>query len=485
MAAADDGVIIIGAGVAGLTAGAYLARAGCRVRVLDAGTKVGGCCGATSVDGYTFSDGAQYLVYHKMLDLVFAQLGAAREKVLPLRRVTTSQTTYLPDGSAITIGDGCTVSVEGAALDTAHAEEELQRTVNKWQPVGRLLESEDILLSPFSAWKLLSRAWRHLPKMRRSLDRELRSSFHDPRFCSALAAHVTYAGVPLDQLPAVAIVALVSGLTDGMAVPIGGMSRLPEALAAIVRSYGGEILLNEGVTGIRVRNGRVSGVQTTGEGFSECGRVLSTANAMSTYETLLEPGAQPASMLRKVQGTRLSAKAFSLQLGVTHRLPVQSHLSYVVPMMDDLPHYFTPERDGTGYGYYSVPTVAAAELAPAGGSVIEYFPVIRQDSPAEEWNDERAQRLADASIRWLQSRFEMQVAAQRVRSPRDFRDQLNLFDGSVYGISPAQGVTGLFPHKSSIEGLYLAGQTTYPGLGVPTAALSGIHAARLMLKADR
>jgi phytoene desaturase len=479
---ADNTVVIIGAGVAGLTAGATLAKAGNRVRVLEEGAKVGGCCGDTCIDGYTFSDGAQYLVYSKMLDLVFAQLGVAREHVLPLTRITTPQTTYLPDGTAITIRDGCSVMVEGAALDIARAEEELRRMVEKWEPVGRVLESEDILLSPFSPWKLLSKAWRHLPKMGRSLGGELRSLFHDPRFRSALAAHLAYAGAPLEQLPSVTIVALVSALTDGMALPHGGMGRLPEALATVLRSCGGEILLNERVSNIRVQHGCVTGVHTTGQGFIACGRVLSTASAMSTYTTLLDAASQPAAMLRKVRRTRLSARAFSVQLGLPDALPVQSHLSYVVPMMDDLPRYFAPEREGPGWGYYSVPTVAAPELAPAGASVIEYFPVIRQDVAADAWSAERTQRFADKSIRWLQDRFGMRIAAQRVRSPRDFRDELNLYDGAVYGISPTQGVTGLFPHRSPIEGLYLAGQTTYPGLGVPTAALSGIQAAKMMLK---
>ncbi len=479
---ADNTVVIIGAGVAGLTAGAYLARAGYRVRVMDAGAKVGGCCGTTCINGYTFSDGAQYLIYYKMLDTVFAQLGMAREKVLPLTRVTTPQTTYLPGGISIAIGDGCAVSVEGATLDTSRAEEELRCMVEKWQPVGRLLESEDILLGPFSAWKLLWRAWRHLPKMGRSLAGELRALFSDVSFRSALAAHMAYAGAPLTQLPAVTIVALVSALTDGMAMPVGGMGALPEALADVLLAHGGEVLLKERVTNIRVKDGRVAGVQTAESGFFESALVLSTANAMSTYETLLAPGSEPASMRHKVRRTRLSVKAFSVQLGVPQRLPVESHLNYIVPMMRDLPRYFAPDRNGPGWGYYSLPTVAALELAPAGGSAIEYFPVIRQDVPADQWTDEQAQRLADESIRWLQDRFTLNVAAQRVRSPRDFRDQLNLYDGAVYGISPAQGALGLFPHKSSIEGLYLAGQTTYPGLGVPTAALSGIHAARLMLK---
>ena len=90
-------VIVIGAGVASLTAGSYLARKGFQVTVLEANPKIGGCGGATEIDGYTFNDGAQYLVYPKLLDLVFSQLGFDRSEILPLRRVTTRGKTHLPN----------------------------------------------------------------------------------------------------------------------------------------------------------------------------------------------------------------------------------------------------------------------------------------------------------------------------------------------------------------------------------------------------
>ncbi len=484
-ARAGEKVVIIGAGVAGLAAGAYLTRNGFHVQVLEASPKIGGCCGTTCINGYTFSDGAQYLIYPGMLDVVFAQLGADRSALLPLRRVATPQTTCLPNGMAVTISDGLAVSVEGGTLDTSRAQGELHRMVARWEPVGKLLEAEDILLSPSAMWKLLARAWRHLPKFGHSLEGELRALFSDPCFRSAIAAHMLYAGAPLSELPSVTIVALVSALKDGMALPIGGMGQLPEALAQILLEHGGEIAVGERVTNIRVQNGRVAGVVTERQGFIACGHVISAANAMSTYEMLLDPASQPPGVTRKVRRTRLSQKAFSVQLGIRGVLPVQSHLNYAAPMAEDLKDYFAPSHDGGGWGYYSVPTVAAPELAPAGNSVLEYFPVIRQGTALNDWTDEKTRRLALESIDWLQHRFSLTIAAERVRSPRHFRDELNLYDGAVYGISPAQGVTGLFPHESPIPGLYLAGQTTSPGLGVPTSALSGIQAANLMINAKQ
>ncbi len=475
-------VVIIGAGVAGCTAGSYLAQKGFQVKVLEANSKIGGCCGSTVVDGYVFTDGAQYLIYPRILDVVFSQLGFDRSEILPLRRVTTPQTTHLPDGTAVSVGDNFHLTVENGKLDIARAQNELKKMVRKWEPVGKILEDEEVLLHPFSTERFLSKAWKQLPKLARSLEGELKALFSEPIFRSALAAHVLYAGTPLHRLPSVSIVALVSALTDGMALPVGGMGRIPEALAHTLRAHGGEIFLNERVRNIQLGNGCVTGIQTERGDFIECDLVISSAGAMTTYQSLLEPTAQTRRMVQKVKRTPLSAAAFSIQLGVFNKLEEKSHLNYFVPYMEELDEYFSPVHDRSDWGYYSIPTVIAPELGPSGCSVLEYFPVICRDEPVDAWSTERAGQFSHASVEWLQDQFEINIAAKRVRSPREFRDQMSLYEGAVYGVSPAKGLSGLFPHRSPIQGLYLAGQTTYPGLGVPTAALSGIHAANAVLK---
>lgn len=475
-------VIIIGAGVAGLTAGSYLARKGFHVRVLEANSKIGGCCGSTEINGFAFNDGAQYLIYPKLLDLVFSQLGFDRHEILPMRRITTPGTTHLPNGTSVSIGDNFSIFIENGSLNIPRARDEMEKAVKKWAPMDEIITGEEIMLNPFSAWRLLSKIWRHLPKLGRSLEAELKATFSDPVFRSAVAAQLLYAGTPLSQLPSVSIIALISALKDGTTLPVGGMGKIPEALAHTLIQHGGEILPGARVKNIRIHNGRVMGVQTEGQGFIEGEFVISTVNAMATYQFLLDEPDQPKRMTQKTKQTPLSLSAFCIQLGLSNQIDVKSHIHYISPMMEELNRYIQPAKDRSDWGYYSIPTVIAPELAPAGGSIVEYVPVIRQGEPMEAWNDDRINRLADESIEWLKTRLDMNIAVKRIRSPREFETQLNLYCGAIYGVSAEKGLTGLFPHKTPIDGLYLAGQTTYPGLGVPTAALSGIHAGNALLE---
>ncbi|WP_175932896.1 MULTISPECIES: hypothetical protein [unclassified Burkholderia] len=69
------------------------------------------------------------------------------------------------------------------------------------------------------------------------------------------------------------------------------------------------------------------------------------------------------------------------------------------------------------------------------------------------------------------------IESVRVADPQDFARGRHLYEGALYGIAPGTTPDKLFPHRAGLRGLYLGGQTTFPGYGVATAMLSGIQAA--------
>jgi phytoene desaturase len=60
----------------------------------------------------------------------------------------------------------------------------------------------------------------------------------------------------------------------------------------------------------------------------------------------------------------------------------------------------------------------------------------------------------------------------------------HLYGGALYGLPPLASPATMFGHRSPVRGLYLAGQTTWPGFGVINAGLSGILAAELLLRTE-
>jgi phytoene dehydrogenase-like protein len=469
--------------VAGLAAAGYLARQGFAVKLFEASPKPGGCCADTEVGGYVFNDGAQYLILSELLDYVFGRLGVERSRELPLLRVNSPQCVALDGGPMITFGPDLEITSSDERIDVSRARAEVDVMIHKWMPVLRILGDERVLRGTFSYRRLLSRLWRYLPRFGRSLQAELLALFSSPEVRSSIAGLLLFAGAHPRDLPAPGIVALVSILTDGMTLPEGGMGRIPAALGKAARAHGADIQLNSKVRRIITRSSRVDAVDVIGLGEVECRFVISTASAFTTYGALLSPDEQPGRLREKVKRSPLSTQAFSVQLGLSNVIDTPFHLTYAVPSMDRLADYLAWSGSGVRWAYYSVPTVVMPELARQGGSIVELFPAIPSAEPAETWDDERTRELAESAIDWLSRRHELSIVARRVRSPLDFQNQLHLHQGAVYGVSPTAGALGLFAHRGPVPGLFLAGQTTFPGLGVAASAMSGIYAAEALLAA--
>jgi phytoene dehydrogenase-like protein len=472
-------VVVIGAGVAGLAAANLLTRNGFAVAIFEAGNKVGGCCATTTVEGYTFHDGAVYLALLGILDHAFAKLDLNRIERLPLRKITVKSSATLPDKSVVTLGEGLELTVAGRAVDRERVRNELRRMLEKWMPVLRFV-SEEFVLRPFSAWRLLRKGWRHLPKLRGNAASEFNRLFSDQAVKSALSGALLYHGVPAEEMPVSAILGLAAEIGEGFYLPEGGMGRISQVLNCALQARGVAVCLNSKVGRILVRNRRVCGVEVDGRQV-DAAAVISTASGMQTFGML--PGAEslPASLVRKLKHPRLSHRAVSIQFGLSNRIEAPAHTVSALPWMEKQREIFDQDGREMKYPVYLFPTLTMPELAPGGGSIVEMFYPVRADLPLEYWTEEKKQRLADLAIAELR-KYDPNIAITRVRSPKDFRDSMHLFQGALYGLSPASTSRDQFPHAGVIPGLFQAGQTTFPGYGVGPAMMSGIFAAQALLE---
>jgi phytoene desaturase len=473
---------IIGGGVSGLAAGGLLSRMGIKVKLFEANEKIGGCCTTTNIGGYTFNDGALYLALPNMLDHVFAKIGLDRPSVLPLRKITAPQTTILPNDDKVTFGDGLHVTVEkkNGTVNEAVLKKELDDMMKRWEPALRLL-TEDILVHPLSFSRFLTKGWKHLPKFGGTVADELRRLFSDDAVRAAMSGVLLYTGLPPEKQPAIAVLGLVTLFSDGFHLPEGGMGKVPEALSRAMLAHGGEIHLHTRVEKIVVREGRVRGLEIHGQGVVEVDAVISTVSGMLTFGSLLDDTDSPRRLKRMAQEAKLSHSAFSVQLGLKNRIDAPSHSHCFLPLMEQQGDVFTPCDDGVRWLVYDAPTVTLPELAPAGGSVIEMYPPVRRDFPLEDWSEARKEAVLEKAVAALAQVHKLDIAVKRIVSPKDFSNNLNLYRGAVYGLSPQVAPWQHFPHRTPIRGLYQTGQTTYPGYSVSRAATSGILAAEALM----
>jgi phytoene desaturase len=468
---------IIGGGVAGLAAGIRLAKCGIRVRLFEARPNVGGCCSVATIDGFTFNNGALYLAMPAILDHAFAQLGMDRTEMLPLVKITAPQTTYLPDGTCVVFGEGLDVYV--LRPDGQRIQVDVSQLIKRWNPVLQIFAGQ-LAVAPFSLFRFLTKAWRYLPRLKGTVADELERLFPDDAVRSAMAGMLLYTGLPATKTPAVQLIGLVSLLLDGLFIPAKGMGQLSDCLASEFTAAGGELNLGRGVKRIQTRGARVAALEMEDGEMVRFDTVISTVSGMHTTRLLGESA--PHRMQRKVAQSPLSHRAVAVQLGLNNSIEVPSHSISILPWFGGQQQFFGPASSGLHYFNYTVPTVTLPDLAPAGGSVIEMFPTIPQDIPVEAWGEKEVDEILDTAIAALERLHSLDIAVKRIIGPVQYRDDLRLYEGAVYGLSPGADFTALFAAITEIQGLFQAGQTAYPGYGIGSSIMSGLFAADALLQ---
>ena len=93
--------IVIGAGMGGLTAALRLARAGCRVLVVEAADRPGGLAAGLVRDGLAFDAGPYLLLDRPGLEWAFRAVGLDLAGCVPMRRVEDIYEVEAADGSVV------------------------------------------------------------------------------------------------------------------------------------------------------------------------------------------------------------------------------------------------------------------------------------------------------------------------------------------------------------------------------------------------
>ena len=404
-------------------AGGLLSRQGLRVKLFEANDKLGGCCATTNIGGYTFNDGAVYLGFPGILDHVFEKLGLNRLSILPLRKIT-AQRSILPDGTTVSIGDKLRVTVKKKVgeVDTIQLQKELIAAFTKWEPVLRIFEN-DIFTHPFPFSGLIPKLWPHLHKFQGTVASEINRLFSDKAVRAAMAGVLLFTGLPSQKTPVLLILGLIAILSEGYYLPEGGMGKIPEALSQSLKNNGGEIFFNSKVNKIVLKNGAVYGLEIDGQGLVEVDAVISTVSGMATFSSLLNPEDLPRGIGRKLQKTPLSHKILSIQLGLSNVIDGCSFSNNIIPMMTGQSKYFNPEGDEVKWFVYFVPTVIMPELSSQGGSIIEMFPAIKQDIPADDWDEQKTGRVVESALQALSRLHQIDIDVKRVLSPKDFQNE--------------------------------------------------------------
>lgn len=476
-----DHVVVVGAGLAGLAAALHLAGRGRAVTVVERGDVPGGRVGRLDVDGYRLDTGPTVLTMPDLIDDTFAAVGESTSDRLELDLVDPAYRALFSDGSSLDVHrdrDAMAAEVERLA-GPAQAQGYLR--LRDW--LTRLYEVEfnGFIASNFdSPLSLLTPQLARLAAMGgfRRWDRVVKQFITDPRLHRIFTFQALYAGVPPQRALAVYAVIAYMDTVAGVYFPRGGMRALPDGLAAAAADAGVQFRFGATVTGLERRGDRIGAVLTDAGERIAADAVVLTTELPDTYRLL---GRTP----RRLVPLRPSPSAVVAHVGC------QSAAG-------DLPHHHilfgdTWEQtfreiidDGVVMSDPSLlvtrPTAGDPSLAPAGRELLYVLaPAPNLDRGTVDWG-RIGPSYAEGMVAAVADRLpQLGVGAEllHVTNPEDWASQ-GMAAGTPFALAHTFGQTGPFRPANTVRGIdnvVLAGSSTVPGVGVPTALLSGRLAA--------
>ncbi len=523
-------IAIVGAGHNGLTAAAYLARAGKRVVVLERRHIVGGCAVTEEVDPdlapgcrvSTASYIASMLRPEIIRDLKLASYG--------LKMVACSP------GVQAAFEDRDVVSWWS---DMTRMRQELQRVaphdVDRFFAVEEELKQLASYLQPFflepppdvyaKGARKLTEGWRLLRRFKGlsgedisglvrfltgSLGEFLDRNFESDKLKRLILSNSLYGKHGGPYQPGTAMGLLFHLLSGGDAGQqawqghvIGGMGAITEAMRAACVDLGVEIRTDAAVRSINVANRRASGVTLESGDSIDANIVMSNADPKRTFLGLVDAFELDADFRKSIADIRMDGPAGKVNFVLSEEPRVQgmpdSHsksersLFTLIPTLAEAEDIYNTAARGQLPDHLWVDCVLASNvddtLAPQGRHMltcfVQYLPYRLQNGNWDTQRELLGDRVTEIIGRYAPN-VPGAIIARRVFAPPDLEARFGISEGNIFhGDISLEQMFFMRPlpkwshYKTPIDGLYLCGAGTHPGGGVTGAP--GFNAARMVL----
>lgn len=479
-------VVVIGAGLAGLSAACHLTGRGHRVTVIEREQIPGGRSGLLVKDGFTFDTGPSVLTMRDLIADALAAVDTRIDEVLPMHRLDPAYRAKFADGSTIHVRYGRDAmreeiretcgSVDAAAFDD----------FVDWLRRLYLIEMPHFIDKNFDSPLGLLSAPRAAAQLVRlgafgKLGPAIRRRFRDPRLHRLFSFQALYAGLsPESALALYAVITYMDSI-EGVWFPEGGMHAVPSALAGAAEKVGVIFRYAEQATEILRRSdtGGVAGVRLANGERVSADAVVCTLDLPVAYERLLPDLPTP----RKVRGGNYSPSAVVWHVGV-RGLPAPGTAHHNIHFGDEWAGAFDalleqkrlmpdPSR------LVTIPSLDDTTAAPAGCSSLFVLEPVPNLSADIDWTTQSVPMRERLHTFLHEQGYPSEVLTEEIVTPLDW-ERMGMHAGTPFSLAHTFAQTGPFRPANTekrLPGMVFAGSGTVPGVGVPMVMISGKLAA--------
>lgn len=478
----SDHVVVVGAGLAGLSTALRLAGAGRQVTIIERESVPGGRNGLLNKSGYAFDTGPTVLTMPDLISDALACVGEKLEDWLELMPLQPLYRAFYHDGSQLDVH-----------ADTAAMEAEIEKVIGSDEAAGyrryvdfvtklyryemndfidKNIDTPFNLLTPNLARLIALGGFRRLaPKVSQFLK--------DPRTQKVYSFQAMYAGVSPQQALAIYAVIAYMDSVNGVFFPKGGMHALPRALAAAAQKHGVTIKYSTTVEKIERNNSRATAVITTSGERIACDALVLNPDLPVAWRDLL--GKNPWSVKR----LNYSPSCVTILAGSNKSYDHLAHHNIHFGeswdgVFDELIKKKTLMSDPSLL--VTVPSKDDPSLAPAGKhSYYILFPTPNLDADID-WKKMKS-KYRDQMLATMEERgyhgFADSIEVEHVTTPLEW-EQMGLERGAPFASAHTFFQTGPFRPRNMAKGfenVVFTGSGTQPGVGVPMVLISGRLAA--------
>ena len=494
-------IVIIGAGIGGMSAAARLAKAGHEVTIYENSDRSGGKCRTEWFGDYAFDTGPSLLTLPAVYRDLFLKTGKRIEHVLNIKPVDPAFNYHFSDGSSVLFPN----------LSNPNTYNEIEKSYglvasNQWKElIDRAERMWEVSREPFieselnSIFSLLKRKnlFRDIKEIApftslRKLSEKLKL---DPHLQMIVDRYATYTGSDPRSAPAVLLTIAFVESTFGAWHIEGGVGQLSTALEQRCSDLGVNFKFNTLVSQILVNNNHATGIKTSDGKEFKADLVVANSDAEYIYNKLLANNVNAArSERRKLKFATKSLSGFSLLLGLDNSkgkaVPIDHHNVYFPNNYDaEFDDVFTkqiPVQDPTIY------ICAPKDPHMTKGENKEAWFVLvnaprHQVDGGWDWREGGAEygqkiiKKLDALGLNVSSRLDF----MKYRTPADLENYAMAPGGSIYGSSSNSAASAFLraKNRSKIKGLFCVGGSSHPGGGLPLVGISAEIVANAIGKA--
>ena len=485
-------VVVIGAGLGGISAAISLAIEGFDVEIFEKNDKIGGKLNVLSKGGYSFDLGPSIIILPHLFRRLFERAGKVMEDYVRFEEVTPQWRSFFEDGTVIDLDPDVRVMERELAKlgeDAAGywAFLEYSRKLYRFAEEAYLEKGSDTLGEILEGHGPLELADK--TDIFRTVYQGVASTVRHQHLRDMLAFFIKYVGSSPYDAPAMLNLMAYAQLGYGLWYVSGGMYNLARGYEKLLRELGVAIHLGVEVVQILKSGSRVEGIVLSDGRTERADVVVSNMEVIPAYRQLLGEG---GFMLHRYEYMfEPAASGLVVHLGVDRTYPQLAHHNFFFSR-DPRTFLTTIHRrkqlpeDPTIY--LVCPTRTNPALAPAGCDIIKALPHIPyiQDPPFTAADYQALEeRVLDKLERMGLEGLRQHTVVKDVLTPDDLQRMYNSNKGAIYGVvcDRRRNFALKAPKRSEKYGnLYFVGGSVNPGGGTCMVVLSGQNVARRIVE---